>query len=59
MEGGGGLKSFFRTYQANGSNAKPMAPTCAKSAEGRDRAKHFVRRGLEGEHPLYISLQRT
>ena len=26
-------RAFGRSYQANGSNAKPMAPTCAESSE--------------------------
>ena len=29
LDGGGGE----RVYQANGSNAKPMAPTCTESSE--------------------------
>jgi len=51
----GELKSH---YQANGSNATPMAPTCAESSEERDMGEAMPSAALPAA-TLFLSLARA
>ena len=48
-----------RTYQANGSNAKPMAPMCAESSEERDQTRPGRTRQGVLLHMLYCNTRST
>ena len=45
-------------YQANGSNDKPMAPTCAESSEGTRRFWSLRLKGLDSDASFEIESKK-